>query len=139
VSENLQLINGSWVEAVGGGTWDLVDPSTENVLELVPFGDERDAIAAVEAASAAREEWEALGASARSKILHRAADLIEERADRYGVVTTQESGKPLAQSVAEWKSAPSYLRFAADEATRIGGRIIASRVPSRRSTSRTAR
>jgi acyl-CoA reductase-like NAD-dependent aldehyde dehydrogenase len=132
VSENLQLINGSWVEAVGGGTWDLVDPSTENVLEPVPFGDERDAIAAIEAASAAREEWEALGASARSKILHRAADLIEERADRYGVVTTQESGKPLAQSVAEWKSAPSYLRFAADEATRIGGRIIPSRVPSRR-------
>jgi acyl-CoA reductase-like NAD-dependent aldehyde dehydrogenase len=132
VSDSLQLINGSWVDAIGGGTWDLVDPSTETVLGPVPFGDERDAVAAIEAASDARQEWEALGASGRSKILHRAADLIEGRADRYGVVTTQESGKPLAQAVAEWKSAPSYLRFAADESTRIGGRIIPSRVPSRR-------
>ncbi len=132
MSDKLQLINGSWVEAIGGGTWNLVDPSTESVIETVPFGDERDAVASIEAASAAMANWSALGATGRSKILHRAADLIEERAERYGVVTTQESGKPLAQAVAEWRSAPNYLRFAADEAMRIGGRIIPSRVPSRR-------
>jgi acyl-CoA reductase-like NAD-dependent aldehyde dehydrogenase len=126
------LINGSWVDAIGGGRWDLIDPSTEAALGPVPFGDERDAIAAIDAASAARDQWAALGAQSRSVILRRAADLLEERADRYGVVTTQESGKPLAQAVAEWTSAPTYLRFAAEEAMRIGGRIIPSRLPSRR-------
>jgi acyl-CoA reductase-like NAD-dependent aldehyde dehydrogenase len=129
---NQQLIGGQWVDAEGGGVWDLIDPSTGSVIESVPFGDERDAVAAIEAASAAQAGWAALGTFGRAKILKRAADLLEERADRYGVVTTQESGKPLAQAVAEWKSAPTYLRFAAEEAGRIGGRSIPSRSPSRR-------
>jgi acyl-CoA reductase-like NAD-dependent aldehyde dehydrogenase len=64
--------------------------------------------------------------------LRSAADLIEDRAERYAMVTTQESGKPYAQAVAEWKSATSYLRFAAEEGKRIGGRIVPAHSPSRR-------
>lgn len=129
---NQQLIGGQWVDAAGHGTWDLVNPATERVIEQVPFGDATDARAAIDAASAAREEWEAMGPFSRAIVLHRAADLIEERADASAVVTTMESGKPLAQATAEWNSASAYLRFAAEEAKRLGGRIIPSSVPSRR-------
>ncbi|MCB1246407.1 MAG: aldehyde dehydrogenase family protein, partial [Acidimicrobiia bacterium] len=47
-------------------------------------------------------------------------------------LTTEESGKLLSEAVAEWRSATNYLRFAAEEAKRLGGRIIPSARPGRR-------
>ena len=129
---NQQFINGISVDAVGNGTWDLVNPSTGLIVDTVSFGDERDAAAAIDAAANTQKSWSALGSFARAEILRRAADIVEARVDAYAAVTTEESGKPLAQAAAEWRSAPTYLRFAAEEATRIGGRIIPSRVPGRR-------
>ena len=41
------------------------------------------------------------------EILTRAAQLLIERADEPAPVTTEESGKPLAESRAEWLSAPT--------------------------------
>jgi acyl-CoA reductase-like NAD-dependent aldehyde dehydrogenase len=127
-----QLIAGEWVQASNGGTWDLVNPATGQVIDVVPYGDRTDAGLAIDAAHAAGPRWDQTGSHRRRDILLAAADIIDERAERYGAVTTEESGKPLAQAVAEWRSAPSYLRFAAHEATRIGGRIIESPVARRR-------
>ncbi len=132
MTANQQLIDGHRVDAVGGGTWDLVDPSTGLVIDTVPFGDERDANSAIDAAARAQDEWAGRGPFERADILHSAAALLEERAEQYAAVTTQESGKPLGQSIAEWKSAPEYLHFAAEEAKRVGGRIIPSSTPGRR-------
>jgi acyl-CoA reductase-like NAD-dependent aldehyde dehydrogenase len=64
--------------------------------------------------------------------LEQAARLLVERVDEYAVSTTEESGKPLAQSKAEWLSAPNYLLYAAEEAKRLGGRWIPARLPGRR-------
>lgn len=127
-----QLIGGEWAEAVGGGTWPLIDPSTESVIADVAFGDARDVEAAIESAAAAASEWEALGAYGRARVLRTAASLIVDRATDYAEITTIESGKPLAQSKAEWLSATTYLEFAGEEATRTGGRIIPSRHAGRR-------
>ncbi len=127
-----QLIAGEWVDASDGGTWDLVNPATEEVIEAVPYGTVDDARAAIDAASAAFGEWAAKTPFERAAVLVRAAELITERADEYGRLTTEESGKPFAQSKAEWLSAPNYLVYAAEEAKRLGGRIIPSRVSGRR-------
>lgn len=125
-----QLIGGEWVGA--DSTWDLVDPSTGEPFVSVAYGDAADATAAIQAADEASSAWASIGPWARADILHRAADLLAERAEEYGAITTQESGKPIAQSIAEWRSAPNYLHFAAEEAKRVGGRIIPSRAPGRR-------
>src|SRR5438270_635638 len=44
------FINGEWGDAVGGGTMDVVNPATEEVIVPVPQGDARDVAAAVDAA-----------------------------------------------------------------------------------------
>lgn len=126
------LINGQWTGATHGGTWELINPATEGVIGEVAFGDRSDADNAVDAASAAGEAWSALGPYKRAEILHNAADLISARANELGVITCEESGKPLAQAIAEWRSAPNYLRFAGEEAKRVGGRIIPASSPGRR-------
>lgn len=132
MSDFKQLIGGEWVGAAGGGTWDLLNPATEELIEEVPFGDAADATAAVDAAEAAFGEWSHLTPYKRGKVLEAAADFIEGHLDEFARVTTEESGKPLAQARGEWAGAPNQLRWAVGEAQRLNGRWIPSRVASRR-------
>jgi acyl-CoA reductase-like NAD-dependent aldehyde dehydrogenase len=126
------LIGGAWVDARHGGRWPLVDPATESVIADMPYGDAADARDALDAAAGAFPAWAAKTPYERGAILEKAADLIAARVEEYARRTTEESGKPLAQSRGEWAGAPNYLRFAAEEARRLGGRWIPARLPGRR-------
>ena len=126
-----QFIGGEWVDAAGGGTWDLVDPATEEVITTLPFGDRADAQAAVDAASAAFGAWSTATAYERAAVLRRASDLVRERLDALGEVTSRESGKPLAQGKGEWVAGADLLEWYGEEAKRNYGRIIPSRVPGK--------
>jgi acyl-CoA reductase-like NAD-dependent aldehyde dehydrogenase len=110
----------------------VIDPASGEAVTEVPWADAADARAALDAAAAAWPTWAAKTAYERGAVLERAAALIAERADELGRRTTEESGKPLAQSRAEWAGAPNYLRVAAEEARRLGGRWIPARAPGRR-------
>ncbi len=127
-----QLIGSGWIDASNGGTWDLVNPATEEVIEQIPFGGAPDALAAIDAASEAFGEWSHLTAYQRGQVLEDAAAFIEAHLDDFARVTTEESGKPLAQARGEWAGAPGQLRWAAGEAQRLNGRWIPARVPGRR-------
>ncbi|HRI69613.1 MAG TPA: NAD-dependent succinate-semialdehyde dehydrogenase [Polyangium sp.] len=126
------FIGGAWVEAQNGGRWPLVDPGTENVLGEVAYGDAADARAALDAAAEAFPSWSKKNPYERATLLEKAADVITSRLDEYARRTTEESGKPFAQSRGEWSGAPNYLRVAAEEARRLGGRWIPSRMSGRR-------
>jgi len=91
-------VGGEWVAAKNGGTWPLVDPGTEDVLGDVPYGDIDDARAALDAAAAAFPEWSKRTAYDRGAFLDKAADYIAAHVDEFARRTTEESGKPLAQS-----------------------------------------
>jgi acyl-CoA reductase-like NAD-dependent aldehyde dehydrogenase len=127
-----QRIGGDWVDALGGGSWDLVNPATEEIIEQIPFGDGADAYAAIDAAADAFPAWSHLTAYDRGAILEKAAALIEANLDDFARITTEESGKPLAQSKGEWQTAPNQFRWAAGEAQRLYGRWIPSRMANRR-------
>ncbi|MBL8971977.1 MAG: aldehyde dehydrogenase family protein, partial [Myxococcales bacterium] len=103
-------IAGGEREALAGRWWTVVDPATEQPVCEVPWGDAADASAAIDAAAAAFPAWSRKTAYERGAILERAAELIRERVDTYARRTSEESGKPLAQSRGEWAGAPNYLR-----------------------------
>ncbi len=127
-----QFIDGEWVDAVGGGTWDLIDPATEEVIATLPFGGGEDVTAAIEAAARAFPAWASATAYERAAVLRRAADLVRERLADLGAVTSRESGKPLAQAQGEWVAAADLLEWYGEEAKRNYGRIIPTRVPGKR-------
>jgi acyl-CoA reductase-like NAD-dependent aldehyde dehydrogenase len=129
---DLMFVGGAWTPAIGGGVWPLVDPGRGEAFAEVAYGDARDAQAALDAAAGAFPAWSARTAYDRAALLERAADLIASRVDVYARRTTEESGKPLAQARGEWAGAPNYLRFAAEEARRLGGRWIPARLSGRR-------
>jgi len=127
-----QYINGVWVNANYGGTWDLINPATEGVIGQVPFGDASDAAAAIDAAAEAFKLWSRMTPYERYPFLMDAAQWIWDNVDNLAHITTEESGKPLSESLGEWKSAPNYIIFAAEEAKRVYGRTIPARSGTRR-------
>lgn len=129
-----QLIGGAWVDAAGGGTWELIDPATEGLIARVPFGGREDAEAAVDAAAAAFPAWAKRTPYERAEVLNRAAAWIRPRVAALARVSTEESGKPLAEAKAEWTSACGYLEWFAGEGVRAYGRVIPARAPGRRIT-----
>ena len=73
------LINGKWVNAQSGRTFDVVNPATGATLARVAEGDRADIEAAVRAARKAFESgpWPKLTPSARGRLLWKLADLLE--------------------------------------------------------------
>lgn len=127
-----QLIGGQWVGASTGGTWDLINPATEEVIRAVPFGGRQDAIDAIEAADAALPEWSRRTPYDRGEILKRAAAVMRARMDELARITVLESGKPLVEAKGEWKVATDFFDWFAEEGKRAYGRTIPSRMSSRR-------
>lgn len=127
-----QLIDGQWVAARRGGVWDLVNPATEEVIQQLPFGDASDAEAAIDAAQRAFPAWARRTPYERAAILAKAADWIGAHTADLARLTTEESGKPYSEALAEWRSAPNYLLWAAEEAKRSYGRTIPARISTRR-------
>jgi succinate-semialdehyde dehydrogenase len=128
----LQHIGGCWLAAANSGTWDVLNPATEELVRQVPYGDAIDCGLALEAASAAFPAWSRRTAYERAGILKRVADLIRERSAELGRITVLESGKPMPQAQGEWNVAADLFEWFAEEAKRAYGRVIPSRNPARR-------
>jgi len=129
-----QYIDGEWVDASNGGTWDLINPATEEVIMILPFGNEDDANAAIEAADRAFRGWAAMTPYERGAILRRASDIMRERVDELAVTTTRECGKPLDQSRGEWGATADLFEWYAEEGKRAYGRVVPSRHANKRRT-----
>lgn len=129
-----QLVNGTWIGALGGGTWDVMNPATEDIITRVPFGGRADCEAAIAAATAAGAAWARLTPYERGGILVRAAHRMRDDAEALARVTVAESGKPLVQARGEWLVAADLFEWFAEEGKRAYGRTIPSRVPGKRLT-----
>lgn len=92
------FIDGAWREPLGTGRFDVVDPSTEEVIGRVPRGDARDAVAAVQAASRALAGWSASSIAERRAFIERLAAAMLERAEDFAVTMMREVGSPIAMS-----------------------------------------
>ena len=117
------FIGGAWREATGGGTLDVIDPSTEEVLAAVADATPEDAMAALTAAHDAFGAWKDSAPRDRADILHTAYDLVMERVDALALLMTLEMGKTVAESKGEITYAANFLRWYAEEAVRIDGRF----------------
>ena len=127
-----QHINGDWVDASNGGVWPVVNPATEEVVREVPYGTDADCTRALEAAHAAFPAWREATPYERAAVLDRTAGLIRANVDALAHTTVLESGKPLVQARGEWLVAADLFQWFAEEGKRAYGRVIPSRVPTKR-------
>ncbi len=126
------FINGEWTAAVSGKEFEVTDPATGDVIGTMPDGSTADAEQAVEAAAAAFGSWSSTTAHHRADLLYKAWQLMTERAEDLAQLMTREQGKPLKASRAEVKYASDFLRYYAEEATRVRGEWLPSARPDQR-------
>jgi len=91
-------IDGSWVEASDGGTWEQSNPATNEVVSTFAVGSAADVDRAVRAARRAFDEgpWPTLHARDRKAILQRLVSLIEKHGEELNLLQTLENGMPVA-------------------------------------------
>jgi aldehyde dehydrogenase (NAD+) len=119
------LIDGVWVSALSGETFDTVNPATGQVLAKVAKASSKDVDLAVSAARRAFEgEWRRCKPFDRQHILLKLADLIERHFDDLVMLDTLEMGLPLSRQPWVKRRGVALLRYYAGMATNLGGETI---------------
>ena len=92
------LINGEWVPAEGGETFETFNPANGEKLADCANASPADIDRAVAAARAAFPAWAAKSPQERAAFLLKVADLIDENAARLAMVETLDNGKPIRET-----------------------------------------
>jgi succinate-semialdehyde dehydrogenase/glutarate-semialdehyde dehydrogenase len=125
-------VNGAWVGADSGATFEVTNPANGAVLARVPDMLEGEARRAIEAAAAAWPAWAAKTAKERAAVLRKWFDLIMANQEDLAVIMTSEQGKPLAESRGEVAYGASFIEWFAEEGKRIYGDVIPQTQAGRR-------
>jgi acyl-CoA reductase-like NAD-dependent aldehyde dehydrogenase len=120
------FIGGEFVAAASGRCFPVENPATEEILGEVAEGDAADVDRAVAAARACFESngWQQLEPRARGRMLARAADLLEARAEEFATLETRQNGKPLFESRIDVAMTVETLRYYAGWADKITGATL---------------
>lgn len=120
------LIDGAWVQASDGATFDSTDPSTGKVWAQIPEATAADVDRAVRAAEHAMRggPWSEMTPTARGKTLRKLSDLMAEHSEALGRVETRDTGKMFKET--RWQSTyiAEYYHFFAGAADKIAGETL---------------
>ncbi|OXU22283.1 hypothetical protein TSAR_006021 [Trichomalopsis sarcophagae] len=121
------FINNEFVDAASGKTFPTINPSTGTVITHVSEGDKADvdkAVAAAKKAFARNSPWRTMDASARAKLMHKLADLMERDIDYLASIETLDNGKTFADSKGDISASIECLRYYAGWCDKIHGQTI---------------
>jgi len=127
-----QFINGKWCKGSGQERINVIDPGKGNSLGEIQAASVSDTHDALKAAEQAFTQWKALQSWTRADFLQAVAREMVAATQQAARVISLESGKPLAQAKREWELSTDQFIWYAEEARRIYGRIVESRVPGGR-------
>ena len=114
-------LGGEWRDASDGGTFDVDNPATGEILAKVASATVEDGMKALDAAHNAFPDWAAKKPRERGEVLRRAFELIMQDKEELARLITMENGKALPDSRAEIAYAAEFFRWSAEEAVRIIG------------------
>lgn len=121
------LINGEFVDAVSGKTFESFNPATEEKLTDIALGEAIDIDHAVEAARRAFDEgpWPKMAPAERQRILWKLGDLIEENLEELAWIESLDNGKPVKVArVADVPLTADLFRYMAGWVRTLEGAIV---------------
>ena len=119
-------IGGARADSASGEVIEVIDPATEEVLDVVPAGVPADVERAVAAAGSAFPEWRRTTAVERAQLLHEAAAKMRLHFDELARLLTLEEGKPLPENEEEIDWSLNTLDYYAELGRHTRGRVIPS-------------
>lgn len=122
-------IDGEFRDGSGGDTIEVVDPATEEVVDVVPKGGPADVDRAVAAAKRAFVEWKRTPALARADMLVEAARRLRQNKEELAITLTRETGRTLLKNrgYVDWSA--TCLEYYAGLIRDRRGRVIPSAGP----------
>jgi acyl-CoA reductase-like NAD-dependent aldehyde dehydrogenase len=95
------FVDGRYLDAASGATFDSINPATGKLLARVAAGDQEDINRAVISARAAfrKGSWSQLAPVKRKRILLRFAETIMKHAEELALLETLDMGKPISDSL----------------------------------------
>lgn len=119
------FINNEWVEGVDKKTFEVINPSTEEVITSVHEATEKDVDIAVAAARKAfTGEWRKTTPFDRSRLLNKLADIAEKNAGLLAAVESLDNGKSITMATGDVGAVVSCLRYYAGWSDKIHGKTI---------------
>ncbi|HEY0003346.1 MAG TPA: aldehyde dehydrogenase family protein [Pyrinomonadaceae bacterium] len=120
------FIDGQWVDAESGKTFETPNPATGKTLAEVAEADAADIDKAVAAARRAFEgKWSKMSARDRGRLIYKLAQLIEERSQELAALETADNGKPIRESLyVDLPQVVENFEYFAGYATKIEGETI---------------
>jgi len=126
-------INGQWVDAYNGATFNVTDPATGKVIAEVADLGVAQTRQAIESAQLAMQSWKRQTAKERSNTLRKWFELIMDNQEDLSIIMTAEQGKVIAESRGEVAYGASFIEWFAEEGKRIYGDVIPNTTADRRS------
>ncbi|KAF2837072.1 succinic semialdehyde dehydrogenase [Patellaria atrata CBS 101060] len=125
-------VNGEWIDAKSGKTFEVKDPSTHKPITTMPEMDKQDVEAAIKAAENALPSFRKKTGRERARYLRKWYELMMENADDLAKLIVWENGKPWADAKGEVSYAASFFEWFSEEAPRTYGDVIPATVPGNR-------
>ena len=117
-----QYIDGEWTAAADGATFEVLNPSTEEVVALAPAGGREDARRAIEAARRSFDggEWRNKPQAQRTAIMYEIAAHLQERSGDWAMLEAQTAGATIRKaSVIDVPMAIETFRSMAEQALQV--------------------
>ena len=117
------FINGEWTQSKSGKTFDVYDPSSEEVIAQVPDSNATDVDRAVAAAKAAFDEgpWSSTTPQERGRVLFRLANKIREHLAMLAELECRNTGKPIVEAEYDINDVATCFEYYGGLATKILG------------------
>lgn len=125
-------INGVWLDASKGKTFNNINPAKKNTYgDEFQDSDEVDINFAVEVAHNAFKMWKNTPAPKRGEIMFRAAEILVRDKECIARGMTQEMGKTLAETRGDVQESVDMAYYAAGEGRRMAGEVVPSELENK--------
>lgn len=119
-------IEGKWVNAESGKTYQELNPATEEIIAEVPLGGKAEVDKAVTAARKAFPQWSKRPQAERSQIAMKIAARMQENARDLGEIDTLEHGTPTKTAATSVAITSQRFEWAAYNARSLMGHTVPS-------------
>jgi betaine-aldehyde dehydrogenase len=119
------FINGKFINAASGKTFNVFDPATEAIIATCPAGGPADVDRAAKAAKTAfYAVWRGTTAQDRGRLLFRLAERVRARRSELAELETRNSGKPIIEAEYDMDDTATCFEYYGGLATKINGDVL---------------
>jgi len=127
-----QFIDGKWQQSEKKETYDVINPATEEVIGKASKASSSDVDRALKSAEKGFAVWKKFSPWDRAVIIRKIADLMRKKNNELAKWMTLETGKPMAEALAEVSGSADIFEWNAEETKRIYGQTVQSRFENTR-------